>query len=321
MIDSEQDFRWRKIPEEATEGWWKAADGWDIRRIDLTPRDAKKNGRGSLLFLPGRGDHYEKYLETLHFWAEQGWRVTSIDWRGQGLSGRMVEGSKDGDIGEFSTWIADLEFFWKRWKSEAPEPHVVAAHSMGGHLAMRALTERAIDPVATLLSAPMFSVRSNGLPISWSHAFAKWMVWRGKGTQFAWKEAEKPKSPFSLRRKILTHSKRRYEDEMSWWDTRPGVKLGPSTWQWVERAIASSRMLKEAGRLESVRSPVLLLAAKADQLVSTKRIIKDHQRLPNSQLHCFGIEAAHELLREVDAVRDRCLETATEFLDKHAPNQ
>ena len=320
MNDSEQDFRWREIPEEAIESWWQAADGWDIRRIDWPPLNPEKKCRGALLFLAGRGDHYEKYIETLHFWAVQGWRVTSIDWRGQGLSGRLVAGSNAGHIDDFSTWIADLAFFWDKWKSETPGPHIVVAHSMGGHLAMRALAEDAIDPVATILSAPMLSVRSNGLPISWSHAIARWKVWRGKGEKFAWKEAEKPNSVASLRRKILTHSKRRYEDEMIWWDKRPGVKLGPSSWHWVERAIASTRMLGEAGRLESVQCPILLLAAKADQLVSTRRIIKDHQRLPNSQLLCFGLEAAHELLREVDAVRDRCLETATEFLDKHAPN-
>jgi len=321
MTDIKQDLRWRKIPEEAAESWWQAEDGWKIRRIDWPSLNGEETARGSLLFLPGRGDHYEKYLETLHYWAGKGWNVTSIDWRGQGLSGRMVENRNMGHIDDFSTWVDDLRFFWSRWKTENPGPHVLVAHSMGGHLAMRALVEGAVDPKATILSAPMLGIKSSGLPISWSHAFTRWMVRRGKGETLAWKESEKPMSRMSLRRKILTHSKRRYDDEMFWWEERPEVKLGPPSWHWLERAIASTRMLDEPGRLESVTCPVLLLAAKADQLVSTKRIIDDDERLSNSRLLCFGIEAAHELLREADNVRDACLNTADEFLDEHAPKK
>ena len=42
------------------------------------------------------------------------------------------------------------------------------------------------------------------------------------------------------------------------------------------------------------------MATTADQLVSTKRIIKDSKRLPKAELLLFGKEAAHELLREAD---------------------
>ncbi|MEE9433420.1 MAG: alpha/beta hydrolase [Sphingorhabdus sp.] len=319
MTDTEHDLRWRKIPEAATESWWQAEDDWKIRRIDWPSLAESRKQRGSLLFLPGRGDHYEKYLETLQGWAEDGWLVTSIDWRGQGLSGRLLEDRHTGHIDDFSTWIADLRFFWERWKSENPGPHVLVAHSMGGHLAMRALVEGAVDPEATILSAPMLGMRTNGLPASWSHAFARWMVRRGKGEERGWKEGEKPMSPMSLRRKILTHSKRRYEDEMFWWKNRPDVRLGPPTWHWLERAFASTRMLNEPGRLESVASPVLMLATKVDQLVSTKRINKDNLRLPTSEVVSFGIDAAHELLREADSVRDQCLSATDAFLDKYAP--
>ena len=77
----------RIIPAEAVERIWHAADGWAIRRIDWQGANPP---RGSLLFLPGRGDHYEKYLETLAYYADAGWRVTAIDWRGQGESGRLL---------------------------------------------------------------------------------------------------------------------------------------------------------------------------------------------------------------------------------------
>jgi lysophospholipase len=271
------------------------------------------------LFLPGRGDHYEKYLETLAYYADAGWRVTAIDWRGQGESGRLLDDREVGHIDDFATWIADVRMFWSGWKSENPGPHVVMAHSMGGHLAMRALVEKAIDPDAVVMSAPMLSIQTGGLPLGWNHAFAKLMVTLGKGEVAAWKISEKPMSPLSMRGKMLTHDDDRYEDEIAWWKLRPNVKLGPPSWHWIERAIASIRMLEAPGLLEAVQTPILLLATTGDQLVSTPRVMADGKRLPHAETLIFGKEAAHELLREADPVRDQCLSRINSFLDAQAP--
>jgi lysophospholipase len=306
----------RKIPDDSVESMWAAKDGWKIRRIDWKAVNAP---RGSMLFFPGRGDHYEKYLETLAYYADAGWNVTAIDWRGQGGSGRLLADRHVGHIDDFATWIADLAEFWQIWIASTPGPHVVLAHSMGGHIAMRALAKGVVDPVAVAMSAPMLGIQTGGLPLGVNQAAAKLMCAIGRAEQPAWKVSEKPLSPMSLREKILTHDDQRYEDELAWWQLRPEVKLGPPSWRWVERAIASIRLLDEPGRLEKISTPILLLATHADQLVSTPRIITDSKRLPHAEILLFGSEAAHELLREADGVRDKCLSAINAFWDKHAP--
>jgi lysophospholipase len=316
MAASELPFDRRAIPANATESLWRAGDGWALRRIDWA---RPTESRGSLLFLPGRGDHYEKYLETLNELSRAGWCVTAIDWRGQGGSGRLLADPHIGHIDDFSTWIADVKAFWAEWKTATPGPHVVLAHSMGGHLAMRAVVEKAIDPAAVALSAPMLGIQTMGLPYGWHHAIARFIGGRGDPARAAWKEGEKPGSPLNMRNRILTHDDDRYADELYWWQARPEVRLGPPSWHWVERAIASTRMLAEPGAMETVATPVLLMATTADKLVDTKRIIRDAKRLPNSELLLFGNEAAHELLREVDPIRDRCMAAIRAFFDKHAP--
>ena len=88
-------FDRRTIPHGAVESRWAAPGGQPIRRIDwLLPQGAC---RGSLLFMPGRGDAYEKYLETLDHWHRRGWRVTAADWRGQAGSGRLGNDPVTGD--------------------------------------------------------------------------------------------------------------------------------------------------------------------------------------------------------------------------------
>ena len=127
-------FDRRSIPPAARETTWAARDGHPIRRIDWpVPQDRPGGARGSLLFLPGRADFYEKYLETLAYYADAGWHVTAIDWRGQGASGRLLDDPQVGHIDDFATWIADLRTFWDAWKRDTPAPHVVLAHSMGGN--------------------------------------------------------------------------------------------------------------------------------------------------------------------------------------------
>lgn len=302
----------RAIPAAATESRWQAADGWDIRRIDWRADSPK----GSILFMPGRGDIYEKYLETLHgFWAD-GWSVTASDWRGQGGSGRFSDEPNIGHVDDFATWIADLAFFWKRWKAAMPGPHVLIGHSMGGHLVLRALVENVVDPDAAILSAPMLGIRAGGVPSWIGHAYARLMIRLGDPKRAAWEVSEKPGTSAVLRHKLLTHDRARYDDEPGWWDLRPELKMGPASWGWVERAMASTRRLERPGVLERVETPVLIVATTADQLVDTRRIIVDAARLPDAQLKLFGDEAAHELLREADPVRDQVIDTINQFLER-----
>jgi lysophospholipase len=319
-IPAPMSFDRRIIPANANEAFWNAADGWPIRRIDFgASQISHQKPRGSLLFLTGRGDHYEKYLETLDYLASQNWNVTAIDWRGQGLSGRMLADTSVGHIDDFAVWVRDLGTFWDIWVHENPGPHVILAHSMGGHLAVRAAIEKKILPDAMMLTAPMLSIHSRGMPLFITEQVSKFMLLLGRGSRAAWKVSEKPLSPMNLRAKMLTHDKFRYEDEVAWWTIRPGAKLGPASWRWVERAIASIREIHAPGALESLQIPVFIAATTADQLVSTPQVIADAKRMPNAELLLFGEEAAHELLRETDAVRDKVLAGINTFLGRVFP--
>ena len=101
----------KAIPADAKEGFWTARDGQAIRRIDwpaMTGDPAHEAMRGSILFLPGRGDFYEKYLESLDYWHCEGWHVTALDWRGQAGSGRLSAHPDIGHVEDFSVWLDDL---------------------------------------------------------------------------------------------------------------------------------------------------------------------------------------------------------------------
>ena len=306
----------RAYPRESTESRWFAGDGWALRRVDWA---ASNPSRGSLLFVPGRGDFLEKYLETLNHWSEQGWAVTALDWRGQAMSGRLGADSLTGHVDDFATWVADLAAFWDQWGAQRPGPRVLAAHSMGGHLALRAVAEQRITPDALILSAPMLGFIRHGVPTSLFRWFARVMCALGDPQRPAWGSGEKPRQPPPDRIALLTHDAERYADEAWWREHRPGLGMGPPSWGWMRAALASMAGLDRREALGAIAIPVFIAATTADQLVDYAAIARAARWIPKAELLRFGAEARHELLREADPVRDRVISGIDDFLDRAAP--
>jgi lysophospholipase len=309
-------FYRRAVPASARESEWQGRDGWTLRRFDWPPPDGRP-ARGSLLFQGGRGDVVEKYLETLAHFHARGWAVTSFDWRGQGGSGRLGRDRLVGHLDSFTDLVADLELFWRAWMAAGPGPHVVVAHSMGAFLLLRALAERAVAPAAAVLVAPMLGLRS---PIGaragqW---LARAMARLGDPTRAAWKANTDPAAVAGLRA-LLTHDAGRYADQLWWYEARPELRLGPPSWGWLVQAFAGTAALRADPRLAEIATPVLMLVADHDRLVDPRAALAVAARLPDAEVRHFGPEAAHEILREVDAVRDRALAAIDDFLDARVP--
>lgn len=306
----------RAWPADATLSRWTAPDGWSLRRLDWPGANREARARGRLLFLGGRGDFIEKYLEAYGHFHARGWSVTAVDWRGQGGSGRLGADAHVGHAGDFAPLVADLAALWRDWSADDMGPRVVVGHSMGGYLTLRALVEAAIDPDAAVLVAPMLGLKAP-LGARIGMAISRWMAGRGDPGRAAWKEGERPGT--GSRQRLLTHDADRYADESWWHGAEPGLRLGPPSWGWLAEAFAGTRALEADPRLDRLTTPTLLLVADADRLVDPRAARRVARRLPGAQLLTFGRESAHEILREADPVRDRALAAIDAFLNANAP--
>jgi lysophospholipase len=299
-------FDRRIIPAGAEFSVWSAPDGWPYR---LLRRARKGRGaRGSLIFAGGRGDFIEKYLEAGEHWHRRGWDVTAFDWRGQGATG--------GHSDSFDRMVDDLAALIADWRLKTPPPHVAVGHSMGGHLLLRTLAERQPELRAAVLVAPMIRINSGPLPPFAAAWTASAMTAFGLGRHPAWQQPRTPPRRGSMRQSILTGCPDRYEDELWWWRKEPRFNLGAPSWEWLRAAYSSSTMLTPE-RLRKVILPVLLLGTEHDRLVSPAAIRETAGLLPNAELLMFE-DAAHEILREADPVRERAFERIDSFLDAHA---
>ena len=306
-------FNRRAIPAGAAIGTWLAPDGWSYRRLDW-PQEQPAQSRGSILFANGRGDFIEKYLEPLDHWHSAGWNVAAFDWRSQGGSrGSVVNGhldSLDPLVDDLSALIAD-------WRAGTPGPHIVVGHSMGGHVLLRVLAERAPRIDAAVLIAPMVMINSAPLPHWAAAAAAQTMRAMGWGRVAAWQAPEAPAPEGSSRQTFLTGCAKRYEDELWWWRREPGFNLHAPSWGWLDAAYRSCAHLSNSA-LARVGVPVLFVATEKDRLVSAAEIRRAAGAIPRAELLMFE-NAAHEILRETDAVRLQAFARIDRFLEERAP--
>ena len=300
------------IPSAAVFRDWKAADGWTVRTLERQQRVGAEV-RGSLLFAGGRGDFIEKYLEAQDHWHRAGWNVTAFDWRGQGAS----QGDRPGGhIDSFETLVGDLAGLIDSWRGESPGPHVVVAHSMGGHVLLRTLAERHPPVDSAVLIAPMLMINSGPMPplaAQWLASTASLLGWSG---QPAWQQPPAPQPAGSVRQTFLTACPERYSDELRWWAKNPRFNLGAPSWGWLKAAFASCASLTPA-KLATVETPLLLIGTERDRLVSPAAIRRAAAHLPKAELVMYD-DSAHEILRERDEVRLRALAAIDDFLDRHA---
>lgn len=300
------------LPAAARLSRWRAPDGWDHRRFDWP----SKGGRGRVLLQGGRADVIEKYLGVAAHLHGRGWSITSFDWRGQGGSGRLGSDPTVGHAADFGAQVADLAAFWADWATGAG-PHVLLAHSMGGHLALRALAEGLIRPDALVLSAPMVRVRS---PLGQRAGgwLARLVAGRGGGARAAWRWEDTPKE--RARRFARLTVTRGPEQDTRWWqEADPALTLGPPSWGWIAESFRSGAALECDPRLAAVATPTLFIIPDHDRLVVPAAAHRLAARMPRAEVVAFGPEAGHEILREGLAVRARAFAAIDDFLDRRAP--
>jgi len=307
MVNEQQP--WRVHPDNAVFSDWAAPDGMALRRLDW-PAAPRRKKRGGLLFINGRGDFIEKYLETYARFQALGWAVTTFDWRGQG--GSRGPGEEKVRAG-FDILVDDLDALIAEWLATGPDPHVALGHSMGGHLLLRTLIDRRPALDAVILTAPMLDVNSAPIPIRIAPDIADTAYWLGLGQVPMWKTPPAMLVPGGRRNRNLTGSRERYEDELHWWGVEAGFNIGPPSFGWMRAAFRSRAATFTPKKLGAVDTPILIIGAAKDRLVSAAAIREAAALLPHAQLEMMP-DAAHEILRDSDAVRDRALARIDAFL-------
>lgn len=282
--------------------WVTAADGARLRAA-LFPCDAVfgKVGRGSVVLSPGRTEPIEKYYEVVDELRARGFTVLVHDWRGQGLSDRMLKQRMRGHAVGSDPFLVDFDTVIAAFEDRLPRPWVALGHSMGGGLTALALVRGEARFAAVALSSPMLGIHLRGQSVKTARRIAGAAVRFGFGGQYVPAWTDPLEQPFST--SILTHDERRWNRFRDQMLACPDLRLGGATWGWVDFALRLSAEIQKPGAVEAIETPIVAFLAKEEALVDNRLIRDFARRAPNGTL--VELEGArHELFMETDAVRD-----------------
>ncbi|MEM9580176.1 MAG: alpha/beta hydrolase [Pseudomonadota bacterium] len=288
--------------------WREASDGVQLR-IGLWP--AQGAPAGTVLLFPGRTEYIEKYGHVADHLTAAGYNVASIDWRGQGLSDRVMDDPYRGHVGDFADYQRDVDVLMEVVREEGlAGPFHLLAHSMGGCIGLRALLN-GLPVASAVFSAPMWGIRIH--PVMRRVA---WVVSRvaarfGAGGTLA---------PGTQARSFILNDP--FEDntltrDPDMWARMgdqiravPGFELGGPSLDWVRMAVDECKAL---AKLPAPPVPCLTFLGDGERIVDVPPI---HQRMahwPDGTLKVVP-GGEHEVLMEVAAVREEVLTDITDFL-------
>ena len=280
-------------PAGAEAAWVEGCGGLSLRTA-LFPAGRP---RGSVVLSPGRTEFIEKYYEVIAELTGRGFTVLAHDWRGQGLSQRLLPDVLAGHAEGYDAFIEDHRRVLDAYADRLPRPWIALGHSMGGALALLALVEGEDRFAAAALTSPMLGVQFGGAPRALARTIAWLMTRCGRGPSPIGRA-----NSAAFEGNVLTHDRARYRRAAEILAAAPELGLGAPTWGWIDFALKAERALARPGALERVSIPVLLFEAGRERLVLNALIRRAAARLPCGRL-VTAPDASHEILMETDEIR------------------
>ena len=273
--------------------------------------------RGTVVLQGGRTEFYEKYAETIAHLLDRGFQVWSMDWRGQGLSARLLPERHKGYIDGYDTYLKDLHFFLQsKVLPSAPRPLILMGHSMGGHLALRYMREHQGLFAAAALSAPMIAIQSAPFPDPIFRGLTAAGCRLGMRTWYAPGQHDFNAEDRDFSNNRITSCPIRFQKILDCIQNNPDLALGGATFGWLYESIKSMAILRQRSYASQIIDPVLIVSATDEKIVSPQAQVELAHWMPQCRLVSIsGCE--HELLQEVDVVQTLFWEAFDAFLEDH----
>ncbi len=212
------------LPEGAHAGLLRARDGKKLRyaRFAATERPLK----GTVVLLPGRNESIEKYFETIADLARRGLAVATLDWRGQGLSDRLLRNRQRGHVDRFDSYVRDLEqLFDEVVLPDCRGPFFILAHSTGALTALLAAPAMANRVRRMVLVAPLLALAGVPMSMKGVHRLAASLYWTGFGRLYLG-GGPRSRNAGAFEGNVLTSDEQRYRRNQEIVRTPPRARPG-----------------------------------------------------------------------------------------------
>ncbi|MCV2868384.1 alpha/beta hydrolase [Defluviimonas sp. WL0002] len=297
-----------RAPDGVRAFWTEAHDGVRLR-LAFWPTGTK----GTVLIFPGRTEYIEKYGPAISHLINAGYACLAVDWRGQGLSDRVIADPMSGHVHDFVDYQSDVAAVVTSARAlEVSGPMFVMGHSMGGCIGLRAL-HSGLPVRAASFSAPMWGIRIHPVlrPTAWFLSSAARTMRQGHryapGTSAATYVADA-----AFENNFLTRDRAMWNFARAQIAAHPELGLGGPSLHWLNEALVETRRLRSRAAPDV---PCYAGLGTHERIVDPIAVDELMSRWPNGQLDLFD-GAEHELLLELPEVRDRFMERTIALFDQ-----
>jgi lysophospholipase len=273
---------------------------------------------GTVLLFPGRTECVEKYGPTAADLHKRGFATLAIDWRGQGLSDRLLPNPLLGHVNSFADYQRDAAAMMAHARRlNLPQPYFLLAHSMGGCIGLRSVINW-LPVRAAAFTAPMWGIlmKRRLRPVAWGLSSVAGPL--RFGHMIAPGQDLEPylrNGPFDGN--TLTSDPEMFAFMQAQIRGAPAMALGGPTLRWLNAALRETRAL---AALSAPALPALTFLGTEELIIDPSRI---HQRMegwPDGRLHMIT-GARHEVLMETPAIRANVLDTIVTLFRGHTGDQ
>lgn len=282
---------------------WLCTDDTIKLRAMYWPQDAAAMVRGTVVILQGRTEYIEKYFETIGELRARGFAAAAFDWRGQGLSQRLLNDPHKGHVRDFSDYQLDLQAFMGQCvRRNLPPPYVLLAHSMGAHIAVHLLHAQPSQFDRAVLCSPMAYINTSPLPHLLARAIAISGAALGLGAAYVPGGGGYRPEREIFDRNVLTGDAGRFARNASLLRDNPALAIGSPTLGWLAAAYRSTARGLTAPFCGAIKTPCLLLYGDRERVSLPAFQALLGKRLGNCETVCVP-GARHEILQETDEIR------------------
>ncbi len=289
------------VPDNFVTEYLKTPDGISLRYARWQPPAGR---RGTVCIFQGRGEFIEKYFETVRDLRSRGFAVATFDWRGQGLSERMLRDRRKGYVRSFADYDTDLETFMREVVlPDCPPPLFAIGHSTGSTVLIRAVSRghRWFDRV--VLIAPLIALAGVGASPS-AIAAVRALRLAGFGSMYVPGAAAAAMETRPFADNILTSDPVRYARNAAILEAEPLLAVGRPTVAWCDAAFRAMRIMQDRAYPARIRQPILIVSSGLDVIVSNAAI-EEFATYLRTGSHLVVVGAKHELLMEQDRYRSQ----------------
>ena len=301
-------------------------DDWAFEQFDMSDgayirvgRAAPQNPRATLLYVPSYTSSQELVSEFLSHWYRMGFEVAAMDLPGQGGSIRRKDDYQKTYTGDWSYYgksVAEVATYIDATRQSAG-PFIVIGESMGGHSVIRAAHDGGLKEADALFPlVPAILPHTHDRAPLW---YMRWVSGRavraGKGTEYI--VTQGPWYPNKFAPETYGHCGKRQDrifKNEALYRTRPDLRVGGSTNEYVYGIMISADEMAESETLPKLDMPMTMITA-GDEIYVQNEIA---QKLCNEIMRTCELvhipEATHCLHIDPEPVQEKIHEALLSLL-------